>query len=177
MFKFFSLSVLMSAALCANAYDNHGDKTGKHEATHSDKHGHHAALHTQGGYIRAMPPGAANTAAFLQMHNASGRDLILSDLHSPAAERVEIHRSEKQGDQMRMRKLENWTLKKDETAHFIEGGMHMMFIGLKKPLVEGQTVKLRLCFSDKVCQQIDLPVRSMLNEAPMNVDADGHSHH
>jgi copper(I)-binding protein len=128
-------------------------------------------------YIRALPPGQPNTAAFLTLKNTSDKSYKLGKLHSNAAEKVELHNHTMADGVMQMRPIENFEIAAGEEVVFAPGGKHIMFIGLKKSLKEGDEVLLNLCFTE-FCQQIILPAISVLNEpASKGGQAEHHHHH
>lgn len=126
----------------------------------------------QDAYIRGLPPGQTTTAAFMQITNASDKAVTLKNMHSDAAETIELHQSIMENGTMKMRQIKDFQLEARASATFEAGAKHIMFLGLKKPLSEGDTVKLKLCFTD-FCQLIELPVISVLNEA----GSSAHHHH
>ena len=67
---------------------------------------------------------------------------------SPAAERVELHTMSMQEGVMVMRKVPEIRLPAGQTVQLKPGGLHVMLIGLKGPLQEGQTVPLTLQVRD-----------------------------
>lgn len=108
-------------------------------------------------YIRALPPGVKNTAAFMQVHNKNDTTLTLNKLTSSVADRVEVHQSFSEHGQMKMRTVNHLTWQPHETIHFTPGAYHIMFIGLNQTLIDGQKVDLNICFGD-FCQKSELTV-------------------
>lgn len=79
---------------------------------------------------------------------------LLSDSHdavvsasSPVAKVVELHTHEKDGNIVRMRKLETIALPSGHTVTLAPRGLHLMLYGLKRPLIEGQRFPLTLQFT------------------------------
>ena len=65
----------------------------------------------------------------------------------PNAARFEIHEMKTEGSVVTMRPLpKGLEIKPGETVEFKPGGYHVMFMGLKQGLKEGQTVKGTLTF-------------------------------
>ncbi len=122
--------------------------------------------------IRILPPGQQNTAAFITLHNHGDKPLYLHKLSSSFANKVEIHYTFLADGMSKMRESKNVSLKAGETLVFSPGQQHIMFIGLKKTLSEGENVDLKLCFGD-FCQQVNLPAISVLNE---NINKNSHTH-
>ncbi len=120
-------------------------------------------------YVRAVPPGAPATAAFMQLKD-NGEDVDLVKAHSDIAESVELHTHIHDGGVMRMRPIKKLELKKGETTVLQPGGHHIMMIGLKQPLTVGEKVDIDLEFSDGSHQKISAPVRKI----EMNMMGGGH---
>lgn len=120
-----------------------------------------AAIEVSDGYFRATPPGAPNSAAFLNLKNTSDQTISLLSASSPIAKTTELHTMTMDGDVMQMRKLESIDVSAQSTVQLKPGGLHVMFFGLESPLVEGETQKLQLEFSDGSFQMLELPVHKV----------------
>jgi len=95
---------------------------------------------------RATVGKMANGAAFLQIANKGADDVLLSG-SSPAASKVEIHTMSMDGNVMKMSALDQLELKAGQKLEMKPGsGVHIMLIGLKKPLAAGDKFPLTLNF-------------------------------
>lgn len=65
---------------------------------------------------------------------------------SPAAERATLHMHSRDGDVMRMRESPAIALPPGKTVKLEPGGQHVMLIGLREPLNQGDTLPLTLRF-------------------------------
>lgn len=119
-------------------------------------HGHdHAAampvvqageLAISDAFARATPPKAQVAGGFLTITSQGAADRLLS-AESPVADKVEIHEMRMDGDVMTMRPLpDGLAVSGGGTVALQPGGAHLMLTGLKKPLVEGDSVPLVLEF-------------------------------
>lgn len=122
-------------------------------------------------YVRGLPPGQKVTAAFFTLKNNSDGVIVLSEISSPDASKIEIHETKTIDGQMQMRVVEGLTIQSGETVVFEPSAKHIMMKGLTRSLKEGDKVSLRLCFDD-FCRVLDLPVMSVLNEGTQS-----HHHH
>ena len=120
-----------------------------------------AGLEVGDPYVRAVPPGQPNSAAFMTLHNTSDADRALVGAESPAAETVELHTHVEEGGLMQMRRIERIALPAGETTTLAPGGLHIMLIGLKSELAPGQTVELTLIQDDGERLAIQAPVRRL----------------
>jgi copper(I)-binding protein len=118
-----------------------------------------------------------NGAAFLQIENRGTADDSLLSASSPAASRVEIHTMHMEGDVMKMRALERLDIKAGQTVAMKPGsGVHLMLMGLKKPLVVGETVAVTLNFRNAGKVDVTAEVAAMGMPKPAG-GAAGHGHH
>ena len=101
-----------------------------------------------GAYVRAVPPGQPNSAAFMALANQSDSDHALVAAESSVAEAVEMHSHTMEGGMMRMRRVERIDLGAGETVIFQPGELHVMLIGLTRQLEPGQQVDLTLIYED-----------------------------
>ena len=98
--------------------------------------------------VRATPPGAPVTAAYLRVEaGAAGADRLLAVKVDPSiAGVVEIHDMIDDNGIMKMRRIEAVEVKPGSPAELAPGGKHAMLMSLQKPLAAGDTVKLTLVF-------------------------------
>ena len=80
----------------------------------------------------------------------------------PGAARFEVHEMSMQGEVMRMRPLETGLeIKPGATIELKPGGYHIMFMDLREPLKEGQTLKGTLLFEKAGAVAVEYAVRGM----------------
>jgi len=97
-------------------------------------------------WARTTPPGVQMGAVYFRLHNASGKSDRLLKLKTSVAAAAEVHRTEIVEGMARMREVSVLHLAPGETLEFAPGGLHVMLMGLKGPLREGQTFELELLF-------------------------------
>ena len=122
-------------------------------------------------YVRAVPPGQRNSAAFMGLNNAGDQDHALVSARSPVAEAVELHTHSMRDGMMSMRPVERVDLPARDVVSLQPGGLHVMLIGLRQRLELGQEVPLTLVFEDGSERQLGAPVQKI------NVEAMQHHHH
>lgn len=110
-------------------------------------------------YIRAVPPGHPNSAAFMVLKNTSEQDRALVNAHSNVSKVVELHTHKKEGGMMRMRQVKKIDIKAGSETVLKPGGLHVMFIGLKQQLKAGDKVELQLEFDDGATIKLTVPVK------------------
>jgi copper(I)-binding protein len=100
--------------------------------------------------------GATTGVAYLTITSAEA-DRIVSAF-SPVAKATELHTHEEKNGILRMRKLSDVRLKPGEPVIFQPGGLHIMLIGLKEPLKNGDSFPLSLRFASGVEETIEVAV-------------------
>ena len=112
-------------------------------------------------YIRAMPPGQAVTAMFLNLNNTSADSHALIKAESDASKNVELHQHKMQDGMMKMGQVAEIELTPNKSTALKPGGYHIMLIGLKNDLAEGQNVDVNLVFKDGSSIKIQAPVKKI----------------
>jgi len=110
-------------------------------------------------YARAVPSGQPNSAAFMTLKNSGTEDRALIDARSSVSKVVELHTHKKEGGMMRMRRVDQITIKAGSETILKPGGLHVMFIGLKQQLTQGDKVDLELIFDNGSRIQLTVPVK------------------
>lgn len=93
-------------------------------------------------WARATAPGQEVGAAYFDIVSKSAAKLVKAE--SPAAASTEIHTMSMKNGVMEMRKLDSLELPAGKAVSLAPGGNHIMLIGLKKPLKEGDKVVITL---------------------------------
>jgi len=123
-------------------------------------------LALENGWTRAAGQGGQG-AGFLIIRNTGTEADRLVAASSPAAARVELHTSLREGDVMRMRPVENIPVPAGGSVTLAPGGLHMMLIGLTRPLVVGQTVPVSLRFERAGQVTVNMTVQAAGARTPM----------
>ena len=117
------------------------------------------------GSVRGLPPGTMNTAAYMTLVNESDEALVLTGASTPASNSAMLHKTvRREGGVMAMEHVMSATLPARGQLKLESGGLHLMLMGLKQPLREGNNVKVTLQFEGGFSMTVDLPVISVLNE-------------
>lgn len=126
-------------------------------------------LSVEEAWVRMVPPVSPNTAGYLMLNNAGQNARELVAVSSDVASAVEMHTVVEQDGATSMQQLHSITVPADDCVLFEPGGNHIMFIGLKQPLIEGDSVSLTLKFKDGETLAVMLPVQ--------RGQGDSHQHH
>ena len=133
-------------------------------------------LELRGGFARATLPNAPVGGAFVTITNNGATPDRLVSVSSPAADVGQIHDMSMEGDVMKMRELpDGVVIPAGETVTLEPAGLHIMFMGLKQPFVEGQTVKVTLTFEEAGSVDLDLPVLGAAADSSMPMDHMDHA--
>jgi copper(I)-binding protein len=97
-------------------------------------------------WARATPAGAKTGAAYMTLiNNGSAGDRLLAAT-TPVADKIQFHSVSEDNGVSRMREMHDVAVAPGAKVAFGPGGMHVMLVGLKQPLKEGQTFPLSLTF-------------------------------
>jgi hypothetical protein len=98
-------------------------------------------------WTRATPPAAPTAVGFLTIANTGTEPDRLIGVGSPEAATGELHEMSMENDVMKMRALPGGIeIPAGSTVKLAPGGLHLMFITLKAPLVEGGKLPVTLTF-------------------------------
>lgn len=112
-----------------------------------------------GAFARATLPGAPVAGGYVTITNNGSDDDRLVAAESAIAEEVQIHEMIMDGDVMKMRRLgDGLPVPAGATVTLEPGGLHLMFMTLKEPLVEGESVEVVLTFEKAGKVALDLAI-------------------
>ncbi|MDP2154779.1 MAG: copper chaperone PCu(A)C [Sulfuricella sp.] len=121
-------------------------------------------------FVRMVPPGMTNTGAFMVLKNADSKDHKVVKAESPVAKAVELHTHTNEGGVMKMRPVKDIEIKAKGEAVLKPGSLHVMLIGLKQDLKEGDNVAITLTFEDGSSKKVEAPVRKIQTEMKMKME-------
>ncbi len=99
-------------------------------------------------------------AVYLGIANKGSEADRLLSASSPAAARVELHETVKDGEIMRMRPVPSIPVGPRETVALKPGGMHIMLLDLVQPIKQGDRISLVLTFEKSGKKTVDVPVNA-----------------
>ena len=148
--------VLAAVALTANAHDYQA-----------------GALKIGHPWARMTVPGQPSGAAYLKLQNTGGAADRLVGASTPAADHVELHSMNMDGNVMRMREESAIDVAPGQTVELKPGAAHMMLIGLKAPLKAGGMVPMTLKFEKAGEVKVDVKIEEL---APGMAASASHQH-
>lgn len=130
----FSRRLLAALSLTAAALSAHA---------HSFKLGELTIGHP---YARATAPGQPAGGAYLNIQNAGASGDKLVSASADVSKSVELHEMKMEGTVMRMREVSAVDVPAGKAVELKPGGLHIMLMGLKAPLKQGDKFPLKLKF-------------------------------
>ena len=129
-------------------------------------------------WSRATPPGAKVAAGYVTISNAGAADRLLS-VSAEIAGRTEIHEMAVTDGIMTMRQLENGVaVPAAGEARLAPGGLHLMFMDLKRQPKQGESFAGTLVFEKAGEVKVEFAVEAIGATAPADHGTDkGHSAH
>lgn len=126
-------------------------------------------------YARVSSAMAQSGAVFMRIYNHNDFDEVLIGAASDVAERVELHTHvQDAAGVMRMVEVEGGiAMAPDETVMLERGGLHVMLLGLTRPLENGDSFSLTLEFQNS--DPITIEVTVDLDRIPSH-GGGGHDH-
>ncbi len=133
LMKSCALAVLALAAACNGPASAQEVKAGNLVLSHA--------------WARATPRGAQVAGGYLTIENTGTTPDKLLSGSSDVAGHIEVHEMAKKGDVMTMRPVSGGlSIAPGHSVALVPGGYHLMIMGLKAPLKEGQAVPITLQF-------------------------------
>lgn len=124
-------------------------------------------------WARATPGGAKIGAAFVEVKAPHGVSDRLVGARSPIAAAVELHDHVKEGNVIKMRRVDAIEVPDGGSVTLMPGSYHLMLVGLKAPLAEGATVDVTLVFEKAGEVTLTLPILSVGSMGPDHEDRSG----
>ena len=127
----------------------------------------HDELHFSDGWVRVSEYSDhvdGMTGAFATIENHTDHDVTLVGGTAEIANMVEVHEVVMIDKEMKMQAKEGGILiKAGESVTLEPGGLHVMLMGLKKPILEGDEVTLTLDFEGYDDQTFTWPAKASLS--------------
>ena len=126
---------------------------------------------------RPTPPVARNGAVFMEISDKDGAGDKLVSASTPQAARTEIHKTSIVNDVAKMERVDGVAVAAGETVSLEPGGIHVMLMGLKGPLVEGEVFPLTLNFEKAGAITVDVKVEKYHKHGEKDASDDHSGHH
>jgi len=141
------------------------------------------SAHTSGGiavehaWIREAPPNTKVLAAYLEIQNHTAKKRSISAVTSKQFDKTEIHLSTNIDGVAKMKAIGNVDIPAEGKVVFAPGGLHIMLIGAKVPLREGNSVNLIFHFKDGSSFATDVSVKKSKSKDSHDHGSTDHDDH
>lgn len=160
----FALTLLSQAGTVALAQMSHDKMAAEHKM---------GDIKVMNPWARASAKMARAGAAYVTLENTGDTADKLVSASAPVADKAELHTHIKDGDVMKMREVASIEVGPHAKVALKPGGLHVMLIGLKKPLEKGSHFPLTLNFEKAGKMTVEVTV-----EGPGAMGmGDGHGMH
>lgn len=163
---------LMGCGLQSSELEIGGHRMSDEGHSSRREHSSGSGVEVHQAWIRATPPNAKLSAAYLHLMNHTEEADALVSVSSPLAETAEIHNSIEQGGMMKMFRVERVEVPAKSMVAIKPGSFHVMLIGLKQQPQPGQTHVLMLHFEKAGMVKVEAKV--LKSERAMDHGNQGH---
>jgi copper(I)-binding protein len=127
----------------------------------------HDELHFSDGWVRVSEGtqmAGGMTGAFTKIENHTANDVTLVGASAEIAGMVEVHEVVMMDGEMKMQEKDGGiVIKAGETVSLEPGGLHVMLMDIKKPILEGDEITLTLDFDGYEDQTFTWPAKASLS--------------
>ncbi|MBA4177543.1 MAG: hypothetical protein C0505_13460 [Leptothrix sp. (in: Bacteria)] len=134
-----------------------------------------ATVKVDGAWARPTVKGQAAGGGFLKITGGATADKLVS-ASAGVSKAVELHAMSMDGDVMRMRQVDAVEVPAGKTVELKPGGLHVMFMGLNKPLQAGESFPLTLRFEKAGEVRVEMKVMTQAGMPAMPMDHGGGKH-
>lgn len=131
-------------------------------------------LRVESAWSRATPGNSRDGAAYFRVvNNGTAADRLIG-VSTPLADKADAHETKMEDGVMKMRPLDRPTVAPGQTLEFKPGGAHIMLLGLKHPLKEGESFPLVLTFEKAGDVSVEVKVERAGAARMTTMDHSGH---
>jgi copper(I)-binding protein len=116
-------------------------------------------LEVSNAWARATPGKSATGAAYVTIQSPTADKLVA--VSSPVAKKAELHTMSMSGMVMKMRPVTSIDIPAAQAVTLQPGGLHIMLVGLAKPLQTGQSFPLTLTFDKAGSRTVNVRVEKI----------------
>lgn len=181
----FLCALSFSIAACKGQGEGQGEHQGQHQGEHADKPVADAALTlpimtnetvlnsktgltVSNAYVKPPLPGRDISAIYFTLSSGTQADR-LTGVRTSLSEHAEIHTHIKDGDIMKMRRIEMLELKRGATIPFKPGGYHIMVFGTELSPV-ATDAEMTLIFEKAGEAVLTVPIQGRIRQAYQSSD-------
>lgn len=117
-------------------------------------------------WIPETPPGARVMAGYMEIQNPGGQTIDITSVSSPAFNSVEMHLSKDVNGVAKMLQQKNLHIPANGKLVLKAGSFHLMLMGPKKRLLDGDKAQLVFTLSNEEIININAPVKKQKSNKP-----------
>ena len=117
-------------------------------------------------WSRATAPGAKVAAGYMEIRNNGRQPDRLLSVSTAAAQRVELHVTQRDGEVLRMRQVKSFEIPARERFTLGPGGAHLMLVDVVQPLKKGDRFSMKLRFERAGELEIQVEVQEIGSRHP-----------
>ena len=117
-------------------------------------------------WSRATAPGARVAAGYMEIRNNGRQPDRLLSVSTAAAQRVELHVTQRDGEVLRMRQVKSFEIPARERFTLGPGGAHLMLVDVVQPLKKGDRFPMKLRFERAGELEIQVEVQEIGSRHP-----------
>lgn len=125
-------------------------------------------------WSRATVPSAKVGGGYFIIENVGAKADRLLSVTADVSDKVEIHEMSMEDGVMKMRQVDGVVIPAQAEVNLKPGALHLMFIGLKGPFVEGKTFPATLHFEKAGDIKVEFEIKNMGARA---LDTKAHENH
>jgi len=118
-----------------------------------------SSLEVSDAWIRAMPAGIPS-GGYFTLHNASGKDVVLTGASTLACGSLMLHKSEMTGGMSSMHHVDEVGVPAGGSIAFAPGGYHLMCMQARPTIIPCAKVPVTLLFKDGSKLTVSFDVRN-----------------
>ena len=117
-------------------------------------------------WSRATAPGAKVAAGYMEIRNNGAQPDRLLSASTPAAQRVEMHLTQRDGEVMKMREVKAFEIPARSRYELRPSGSHLMLVDIVRPLKKGERFPMKLRFEKAGEIEVQVEVQDLGARAP-----------
>ena len=125
-----------------------------------------SSIVVQGAFARASIGLAKNGVIFMSIHNHSDKTDQLLAIQTDIANNTSLHSHLNDNGIMKMRRVAQISIPGNSNIELKPGGFHIMLMGLKKPLTEGNQFNLTLIFKNTGKLTVPIKIKRVAEMLP-----------
>jgi len=117
-------------------------------------------------WVRESTAARTSSSAYMRIENRAANVVALVQVTVPGVETAQVHASVDRQGRTAMEPLAKVTIAPRGSVDFAPGGMHVMLMGIARPLAIGTSIEMHLTFDDGHTRTVRAIVRPLSATGP-----------